>query len=319
MLERTGALARAGILVGTCSWTDRTLVESDSFYPSRTMTAEERLTFYSARFPIVEVDSTYYAPPSEKLAGLWVERTPASFLFDVKAFRLLTGHPTPPASLWKDLRGELPANLREKRNVYAHDLPPEMLDEAFDRFRGALMPLHSAGKLGVVLLQLPPYVYPSGRSFADLEHAADRLSDFDLAVELRNARWLDDRHREGTLRFLAERRMTYVCVDEPQGFASSVPPVVAVTAPLAEVRFHGRNAATWDARGITAAERFAYDYRADELAEWVPRVGELAREADSVHVLMNNCYSDYAVRSAALVTRLLTDAGFGSPGDIPPP
>jgi len=305
------------VLVGTCSWTDRTLVESDAFYPSRTLSAEERLAFYAACFPLVEVDSTYYAPPSEKLAGLWVERTPPGFTFDVKAFRLLTGHPTPPSSLWKDVRQELPEALRVKRNVYAHDLPGGLLDEAFDRFRSALMPLHSAGKLGVVLLQLPPYVYPSRRSFADLERAADRLSDFDLAVELRNARWLDERHRDGTLRFLAERRMTYVCVDEPQGFASSVPPIVAVTAPLAEVRFHGRNAATWEARGITAAERFAYDYRPDELAEWVPGIRQLSREAESVHVLMNNCYSDYAVRSAATLARLLDEAGLGVAGGMP--
>lgn len=302
----------ARVLVGTCSWTDRTLVESDAFYPSRRLSAEERLAFYASRFPVVEVDSTYYAPPSEKLAGLWVERTPPQFVFDVKAFRLLTGHPTPPSSLWKDIREELPAKLAGKRNVYLRDLPPAVAEEAFERFRSALMPLYSAGKLGLVLFQLPPYVYPSRRSFFELDRAAGLLGDVELAVEVRNARWLDDRHRDETLRFLAERRMTYVCVDEPQGFASSVPPVTAVTAPVAEVRFHGRNAATWEARNITAAERFAYDYRTDELAEWVPRVGELAAAAESVHVLMNNCYSDYAVRSAAAISRLLADAGVGS-------
>lgn len=302
----------ARVLVGTCSWTDRTLIESDAFYPSRRLSAEDRLAFYARRFPIVEVDSTYYAPPSEKLAGLWVERTPPEFVFDVKAFRLLTGHPTPPSSLWKDIREELPATLAGKRNIYLRDLPSDVAEEAFERFRSALLPLYSAGKLGLVLFQLPPYVYPSPRSFSELDRAAGLLGDIDLAVEVRNARWLDDRHRDETLGFLAERRMTYVCVDEPQGFPSSVPPVTAVTAPVAEVRFHGRNAATWEARGITAAERFAYDYRTEELAEWVPRIGELAAEAESVHVLMNNCYSDYAVRSAAAISRLLADAGVGS-------
>lgn len=302
----------ARVLTGTCSWTDRTLVESDAFYPSRRLSAEERLAFYAARFPVVEVDSTYYAPPSEKLAGLWVERTPPYFVFDVKAFRLLTGHPTPPSSLWRDVREELPAALAGKRNVYLRDLPPAMVEEAYDRFRRALMPIHSAGKLGVVLFQLPPYVYPSAGAFGALELAADRLGDFDVAVELRNGRWMDDDHRNGTLRFLEDHHLAYVCVDEPQGFASSVPPVVAVTSPIAEVRFHGRNAATWEAKGISAAERFAYDYRDDELAEWVPRVGALAAQAESVHVLMNNCYSDYAVRSATAISRLLANAGVGS-------
>jgi uncharacterized protein YecE (DUF72 family) len=288
----------AKIKIGTCSWTDPTLTETTLFYPDTKMSAEERLAFYAEHFPIVEVDSTYYAPPSERVAGLWVERTPPHFTFDIKAFRLLTQHPTPPKSLWKDFREKLPADMAEKRNIYMRDLPRELQAEATQAFRDALMPLHSAGKLGVVLFQLPPYVYPTRGSFGYLKWAAEQLSDFQLAVEFRNGRWLDEENMSDTLDFLERHGLAYVCVDEPQGFNSSVPPVLGVTAPVAEVRFHGRNAENWEKKGITAAERFRYDYSEEELKEWVPRFEELSEQAETVHALMNNCYADYGILSA---------------------
>ncbi|HWB87744.1 MAG TPA: DUF72 domain-containing protein [Acidimicrobiia bacterium] len=288
----------AQIKIGTCSWTDPTLTDNTSFYPSTEMSAEDRLTFYAEHFPIVEVDSTYYAPPSERVAGLWVERTPEHFTFDIKAFRLLTQHPTPPKSLWKDLRSKLPEEMAEKNNIYMRDLPRDVQSEAAQAFRNALMPLHSSGKLGVVLLQFPPYVYPTRGSFGYMKWLANELEDFQLAVEFRNGRWLDEENQSDTLDFLERHSLAYVCVDEPQGFKSSVPPVVAVTAPVAEVRFHGRNSENWEKKGITAAERFRYDYPKEELEEWVPRIEALSEQAETVHALMNNCYSDYGIRSA---------------------
>jgi len=292
-------------LTGTCSWTDRTLLDSGAFYPPGTDSAEERLRYYAGQFPIVEVDSTYYGPPSERVAGLWVERTPSKFTFDIKAYRLLTQHPTPPRTLWKDLREQLPPELAEKRNVYARDLPREFVAEAFHRFGEALMPLHSAGKLGTILLQFPPYVGPSRGSFGYLAWAAEQLSEFDVAVEFRQGTWLDDEHIDSTLGLLSDHQLSYVCVDEPQGFRSSVPPVVAVTAPIAHVRFHGQNSANWERRDIDAAERFRYDYREEELHDWLPRIERLQQEADEVHLMMNNCYADYGIRSARMLAGLL--------------
>jgi len=308
MTERAMALAERGIRIGTCSWTDPTLIDSESFYPDKTMSAKERLGFYAEHFPIVEVDATYYAPPSEEVAGMWVERTPSSFTFDVKAFRLLTQHPTPHRSLWKDFREQLPEEVNAKKNVYVRDLPRELQAEAFSRFARALMPLHSSGKLGVILFQLPPYVLPTRGSYGYLKWAAEQLSEYRMAVEFRNGRWMDDEHAADTLDFLERHAMTYVCVDEPQGFKSSVPPVAAATADVAEVRVHGRNAETWEARGITAAERFKYDYSRDELEEWVPRIESLAGSADSVHLMMNNCYENYGIRSAGHLADLLVGA-----------
>lgn len=299
------ALAEQGIYVGTCSWTDKTLIDSERFYPAKDMSAKERLQFYADHFPIVEVDATYYAPPSEKVAGLWVDRTPRGFKFDVKAFRLLTQHPTPHNSLWKDFRDGLPDEVWDKKNVYVRDLPRELQADAFSRFAQALMPLHSAGKLGVILFQLPPYAYPNRGNFGYLKWAGEHLPDYRVAVEFRNGRWLDDDHADDTLDFLERHGMTYVSVDEPQGFKSSVPPVAAATSDVAEARFHGRNAENWEKRGISAAERFRYDYSREELEEWLPRIEAMASEADRTHLMMNNCYADYGIRSAQLLAELL--------------
>lgn len=112
--------------IGTASWTDPTLVKSDLFYPPSVKTAEDRLRFYAERFNTVEVDSTYYALPAERNAELWVDRTPPDFLFNIKAFALMTQHPAEVSRLPKNLREMLPAAQREARRL---ERPaPEMLD-----------------------------------------------------------------------------------------------------------------------------------------------------------------------------------------------
>ena len=111
---------------------------------------------------------------------------------------------------------------------------------------------------------------------------------------------------EESLGFLEERDLPYVCVDMPQGFDSSVPPIAAATAAdLAMVRFHGRDAGAWNEKSDTASERFRYDYSGEELQEWAPQIEGLAGHARETHVLMNNCYRDFAVRNAAELGGLL--------------
>ena len=56
------------VLTGTASWTDKTLIACGRFYPPGTNSAEARLRFYASRFPLVEVDSSYYAMPSPSTA-----------------------------------------------------------------------------------------------------------------------------------------------------------------------------------------------------------------------------------------------------------
>ncbi len=302
--ERLGREAR--LLTGTCSWTDPTLVES-GWYPADVKAKpEERLRFYAERFPLVENDASYYALPSPKQAQLWSERTPEGFVMSFKAFAPMTTHPTDPKRLPKDLREALGAEAQAKKRVYPKDLPKDVQDEVFTRFWVALEPLRTAGKLGSILLQYPDWFVISRASKEEILRARERLPDDRIAVEFRNATWMSEKNQEETLAFLRGNGLTYVAVDEPQGFPSSIPPVHAVTnGDLAIVRFHGRNAATWKAPGLTAAERFNYRYSVEELKEWVPKIEELAREAKEVHLLMNNCYGDKAVMNAEELGALL--------------
>ncbi|MBI4286328.1 MAG: DUF72 domain-containing protein [Chloroflexi bacterium] len=286
------------ILVGITSWTEPTLIASGRFYPPSATSAEERLRYYASQFPIVEVDSTYYALPSEKTSGLWVDRTPDSFMFDIKAFRLLTQHPTPQQALPKDLREALPANLKAKKNLYQRDFPSGLLDEIWRRFERALLPLDSAGKLGVVLFQFPPWFSPGNEPRDYILECQRRLPQYRIAVEFRHSSWVNEKNAERTMTFLRENKLPFVCVDEPQGFKSSVPPVVEVTSDIALVRFHGRNTEAWEKAGITTAERFNYLYSEDELKEWVSPIHKLAVSVGQVHVLFNNCYADKAVVNA---------------------
>ena len=293
------------LLVGSCSWTDRTLVQDADWYPRRTMSAEERLRFYAGRFPLAEIDSTYYAPPSAAQASLWAQRTPPGFRFDVKAYSLLTGHPTRPRSLWPDLREQLAPDTAAKRNVYAHHLDPDARDEAWRRFEAALRPLHDAGRLGAVLFQYPAWFTPRRENRIELQALRSRLPDYRLCVELRSPMWTaQPRDRERTLALLRDCGVAFVCVDAPT--ASELPRVLAVTNPeLLVVRFHGRNDETWNARTATAAERFRYLYSEAELAELAPQLSEAAQAARETHLLMNNCYRDYSVRNAAQLRELL--------------
>ncbi|GGL11314.1 hypothetical protein Sme01_42190 [Sphaerisporangium melleum] len=288
------------ILVGTASWTDRTLLAS-GWYPPEVSTPEERLRYYAARFPLVEVDSTYYAPPAEATARLWAERTPPGFVFDVKAFSLLTGHPTRPAALPRRLRPD-GGDGAGKKTLYARDLDASVVDQVWEGFVAALMPLWEAGKLGAVLFQFPRWFPIGGRAKRYILECKGRCDPLRISVEFRNHTWMTEENQAETLDFLRSYAIPYVCVDMPQGHPCSLPPVVAATSDLEVVRFHGRSA-KWTSHDIH--EKFGYLYSAGELAEWAPRLCELAGQATTTHVLLNNCYRDYAQTNARQLAGLL--------------
>jgi uncharacterized protein YecE (DUF72 family) len=297
------------ILVGTTSWTEKTLIECGLFYPPSVKTPGDRLKYYASQFPITEVDSTYYGLPAERNAIVWAKRTPQHFTFHIKAFRLFTGHHTSPSTLPKDIREAL--RSVDKKNVYYKDLPPELTDELWERFRSALKPLQVAGKLGAILFQFPQWFIPSRDGYAHILACAEKLEGIPVAVEFRNRIWFEGDRRERVLRFLREHKLVNVVVDEPQGFGSSVPAVWEITRPdLAMVRFHGRNRETWEAKGLkSAAERFNYLYSDAELGELAMYVKELAENAEETHALYNNCYRDYGQRNATEFQRLLFPRG----------
>ena len=294
---------------GTASWTDPSIVKSGVFYPDGVSTPEDRLRFYASRFSMVEVDSTYYALPARRVAELWVERTPANFTFDVKAHALMTGQPSEVRRLPKAFRDALPAELSEKTRIYGKDLPGELLDELWRIFLDALAPLQGSGKLGSILLQYPRWFMPGEASTAAILDAKRRLAGEVCAVEFRSARWFDARHADDTIRFLEDSKLPLVIVDEPQGLASSVPPITAVTSSaLAIFRMHGRRADTWERKGVSTVERYRYLYDADELLEWVPRIQSVASRVREAHVLMNNCYANYGTTNALEIAALVRSA-----------
>jgi uncharacterized protein YecE (DUF72 family) len=272
------------------------------------MSAEERLRYYAAHFPLTEIDSTYYAPPAERQVALWAARTADGFRFDVKAYSLLTGHPTRPRSLWRDLREQLSPEDAAKRNIYPKHLGPEAMDEAWRRFEGALRPLHESGRLGAVLFQYPPWFGPRKDNRAEIESLRARLPDYRISVEFRSPRWLaEERDRERTLAMLEEHGLVFVCVDAPE--ASGLPRVMAITNPeLFMVRFHGRSDSTWADTSGSASERFRYLYSEEELEALARPIAVHARDARETHLLMNNCYRDYSVRNAAELRDILARA-----------
>ena len=292
--------------IGTASWTDKSLLDSGAYYPKNCTSAEARLRFYSAEFPLVEVDSTYYGLPSEHNSRLWVDRTPADFTFNIKAFRLFTTHQTPPRALPVEVRDELPAELAGKRNVYYREMPAPLRDRLWEMFESALQPLKDAGKLGVIVLQFPPWFMPRRSSFRHLEECKDHLARFRVAVEFRSRYWLKDDNLETTLGFLRQHAMSYIAVDEPQGFESSVPPVADVTGEIGMVRFHGRNRGTWEAKGLSSsAHRFDYYYTPQELEEWVPKVKMMRENASEVHLVVNTNNGDQGIVNARLLGELM--------------
>jgi len=300
-------VGKGKVRFGTASWTDPTMTAPGVFYPPGASSAEDRLRFYASRFPVVEVDSTYYALPNKRTSEAWVERTPKGFVFDIKAHALMTGQPTEVNRLPKAIKEELPSELKEKKRIYRKDVPDELLDAVYGQFREALGPLIDAGKLGAVFVQFPKWVFPSNEARELILETRQRL-DLPIAVEFRHGSWFNEKNAERTVKFLEDNKIPYVAVDEPQGFKSSVPPVIVPTSPeLAIFRFHGRNAESWEKKNITPAERFRYLYDEDELADWTPKIASVAKKTKETHAVYNNCFSNYGTTNAQEAARLLAE------------
>lgn len=286
-------MANGGVIrIGTAAWSARSLVHEAGWYPRRSMKAAERMAHYGGIFDLVEIDATARFPPTPELARQWVERTPEGFVFDVQAWSLFTGAATMPESLWPDLHDEVRPDARDRRRLYASHLTSDGLDEAWTRFRHALEPLRTAGRLGAVVLRYPPWLRPGSTARAILADAATRLDGVALAAELPNRRWLEDGQRETTLSLLEGLGIAFVCADR-----ASTERVVATTSDLAVVRFHGRH----------PDYPPAYRYSTEQLVGWLPALEELRATSREVHVVFANCHLDFAVGNAMELSRLLRD------------
>ncbi len=300
--------------MGTCSWTDPTMVRA--WYPASARTAEDRLRYYASLFDTVEVDSSFYGLPTAATATAWAERTPADFTFHIKAFAMMTRHGVRPEQLPAVLRASHGYELDRQGRVIHPSV--ELREEVFNLFVSALEPLRAQGKLGLVLMQFPPYFDANASNRDYVSYSVGLLTPLRAAVEFRHASWLQGEAATHTLGLLTDLGAAYVCVDEPQVEAANVlPPLAAVTADTAYVRFHGRNSTTWNVRTSSAAERFKYLYSLGELEEWVQPVRHLTEQATTTYLMFNNCFADYAPKNAQQMLTLFDDLD-GVPPSSPP-
>jgi uncharacterized protein YecE (DUF72 family) len=315
--------ATMNIKVGTASWTDKALIACGRFYPKEARSADARLRYYASQFPLVEVDSSYYAMPSPANSRLWVERTPDTFTMNVKAFRLFTGHQTQPNVLHKDIQDAL--TVQGGKTLYYKSTPADIRAELWRRFIEALAPLKRAGKLGLVHFQFAPWLLRNKEGREHVEHCVEQMAGHTVSIEFRNRTWFEGPNGDATLRFIRQLGCVHTIVDGPQGFANSVPPVWETTHPrYALVRLHGRNAATWNVKGATASsDRFNYDYSDDELAGLAGELARIVHRVGDAHVVFNNNMEDQGQRNArTLMRQLKSSAPLGTgPGQsgIPQP
>jgi uncharacterized protein YecE (DUF72 family) len=281
------------ILVGTASWSDPGFVEH--WYPKK-MPAGDRLAWYAQHFEMVEVNSTFYSAPDERMVERWCRSTPEGFIFDVKLHQLLSRHSTDVKLLPPALQRLATTDAKGKVK-----LTPVLEKAMIAQFRASLAIMQDAGKLGALLLQLSPAFSPKKYELKELEELFGALAGFRIAIELRNRNWVEGERLHETLEFLRARAATLVSVDAPteKHFTIMPPDLNAITHPeLAYLRLHGRDARAYTT-GKTVAARFNYDYSDDEIAEVAERARKLSGEASQVHVVFNNNALDYAPHAAS--------------------
>ena len=258
-----------GVLVGTSGFSYKDWV--GPVYPEG-LPKSDWLRFYAQElgFRTCELNFSYYRLPAERTLQIMADKVPEGFKFTLKATRTLT-------------------HERDKATP-----------EEFARYSAALRPLVDQGKFGCVLAQFPYSFHATAENREFLSHLREGLRDLPVVVEFRNSRWLEG---DDTLALLRHLGLGFCCVDEPR-LKGLMPPIAVATSGVAYVRFHGRNAEKWW-RHDQAWERYDYTYDDDELREWVPKIGELAEQADVVYLYANNHWEGQSVGTARQLGLLL--------------
>jgi uncharacterized protein YecE (DUF72 family) len=266
------------------------------------MPPKERLGWYAQHFDLVEINSTFYSVPDLRTVERWCAATPDRFRFDVKLHQLLSRHSTP-AKL-------LPPELHRHAQVDGNDkvkLTEELQERLVAILRRPLSILYSAGKLGVLLLQLSPGFSPRKHVLTELEPLIAALRDYSLAIEFRNRNWVVGEQLRSTIDFLKRHGLIFVNVDAPAAEHFTILPSnlnEITNAQFAYLRLHGRNTKGY-LKGKTVAARFDYDYSDGEIAEIAQRTRHLAERAQEAHVIFNNNNLDYAPRAATRLRAVL--------------
>jgi uncharacterized protein YecE (DUF72 family) len=264
------------IRIGVTGWGDH-----DSLYPDGT-SPKDKLEAYSGHFPVVEVDSSFYAVQPVKNYERWVSSTPKDFSFVVKAYQGMTGHS----------RGKVPF---------------DSVKQMFEAFIQSIQPVISSGKLEMVLFQYPPWFDCKKENVQILRYAKELMGDIPLALEFRNQTWFREEMREKTLRFIDEEGWIHTVCDEPQAGNGSIPIVMYTTEEKTLVRMHGRNVYGWNNSGQPnwREVRYLYRYNQSELLEWKERIQMLAAQTQNLTILFNNNSGGDAADNAKQMIDLL--------------
>lgn len=238
------------------------------YYPVR-LAKRDLLAFYAQEFSFTEINSTYYQLPGIRMMEGLAGKTPADFVFAVKAYQSLT----------HQRQGQIEEDAR--------------------RFISSLTPLQQQGKLGAVLFQFPYSFRCREDSRQYLVRLKELFQDLPIIAEFRHYSW----DQPPVWEFLRQLGLGYTCVDEPQ-LKGLIKPRAVRTSPLAYVRFHGRNAAKWW-QHQHPFERYDYLYSKDELQQWIPRIRQLEAGAERVFVAFNNHYRGQAVQNARMLREML--------------
>jgi len=289
------------ILVGTASWADPGFI--DTWYPHG-LAKQELLPWYAQHFPLVEVNSSFYAIPEPKAVAHWVDQPPPHFVFDIKAHKALSRHAAKLADLPKDLR---PLASVDGEKV---KLTPALEDALLGKLLDAIKPLTDAGKLGAFLVQLSPSFSPKYHAIEELSAIIEALRPHGLAIELRNRNWMSSELASSVVDYFAKQSVSLVTVDAPDSPHFMVMPKsdVVTNPKLAYIRLHGRDAKAFT-RGKTVSERFNYEYSPDELRETAATAQKLLHDAEDVHVVFNNNHANLAPKAAEYFMQIAKDTG----------
>lgn len=262
------------ITIGLTGWSDHETIAPDQ---------KRKLPDYAGHFPVVELDTSFYAIPSEKNVQRWLVLTPEEFQFIPKAYGPMTTHARRP---------------EETRS----------LDELFALYLKVFRPMVESNKVKAFLFQFPPLFSCVRENVDYLRKVRKLMGDLPIAVEFRHKSWFAEEFKEGTLQFLSEMHFINVVVDQPQTPDNSVPFVPVVTnTDLAFMRLHGRNYAGW--LGDDAIDwrtfRTLYDYPEEELAFLKEAVLDLAKDAKDVTVIFNNNSGGHAAPNAKALKKML--------------
>ena len=255
-----------------------------SYHDSIPSNAKNKLRDYAAHFPIVELDSSFYAIPSEKNILNWIEETPDSFQFIPKAYGPLTQHARRPEET-------------------------KAIEELFNIFQNRFQPMMDSGKLKTFLFQFPPYFSCVKENVQYLREVRYLMDDLPIAIEFRHPSWYSDDYQKETLNLLKRLSFIQVVVDQPQTPNNSVPFVPIATHPdQAFIRLHGRNYQGWlglDDTKDWRTFRTLYDYPENELAEIKQAALNLAQQAKDVIVIFNNNSGGHAAPNAKKFQQML--------------